>query len=717
MKYLAHKDKTREQTNLEHLQGVAEIAEARAVPFMKEAAHAVGYAHDIGKYAELFQDRIRKKTSLPYEHSLGGALEYQVLMKKSPILGIMFMYCIAGHHTGLPDGGRPEDLPDETTLCARLNRKKEFTDKKDYQAYRNELKIEEPSAKELLHFLILTYQKSKAEFGEQFAFFTRYLFSCLVDADYLDTERFYRNPDRTLKSNFEDAESCLKKKLNGFKNTTALQKARGRLQAQAFKNAVLYSGINSLQMPVGSGKTLCSFEIALQKALSSGKKRIIYVIPYTSIIEQTANLLTDLVGQTTDVLQHHSNYSFEDTKGIDSEVMKKLQLASENWDAPIIVTTNVQFFESIYHYKSSKLRKLHNMADSVIVFDEIHMLPVNMLQPCFRAMKYLVEYLNSEVLLLSATMPDYSIITEKLFPDIEIHSLITDTEDFRYFKKCKYFDLGVPSQEELIAKASEFQSSLIIVNKRNTAKRLYENIKGNKYHLSTYMTPFDRSATIQKIRDDLEAKIPVTVVSTSLIEAGVDLDFKAVFREMTGLDSILQSAGRCNREGKDAFGHVFLFRTGERQSSEIQVRSEITNLLLKQYDDIESLECIKDYYRRLFQLNSDDIVEYNIASMPETNFGKNFISIPFTSYAQQFQMIQDNTTGVIIDLYPETSELIAKCKNGDFSARRKLQQYTIALREKELHENVSQGIIRSDNELYILDNPLHYNHGTGLNTT
>ena len=160
-----------------------------------------------------------------------------------------------------------------------------------------------------------------------------------------------------------------------------------------------------------------------------------------------------------------------------------------------------------------------------------------------------------------------------------------------------------------------------------------------------------------------------------------------------------------------------MFRTGERQSSEIQVRSEITNLLLKQYDDIESLECIKDYYRRLFQLNSDDIVEYNIASMPETNFGKNFISIPFTSYAQQFQMIQDNTTGVIIDLYPETSELIAKCKNGDFSARRKLQQYTIALREKELHENVSQGIIRSDNELYILDNPLHYNHGTGLNTT
>ena len=490
------------------------------------------------------------------------------------------------------------------------------------------------------------------------------------------------------------------------------------MQAQAFANAKESAAISILQMPVGSGKTLCSLEIALQKALSTGKKRIIYVIPYTSIIEQTAAEFERLIGDNTTILQHHSNYVFEDHKNEkEPDTAEKLRLASENWDAPVIVTTNVQFFESLYHFKSSRLRKLHNLADSVIIFDEIHTLPVDLLQPCLRAVGYVTKYLNSEAIFLSATMPNYGNLFEKYAPDLSVRQLITDTSDFACFRKCRYHTLGETDPDSIAEKAAKYRSSLIIVNKRSAARELYQQLGGTKFHLSTYMTPHDRSDVIAKIREKLKAEEPVTVVSTSLIEAGVDLDFQAVFRELAGLDSILQSAGRCNREGRQNFGDVFIYETGEKLSGEIQVRAAITKYLLQQYEDIESLACIRTYYDRLFEQYKEQIEENNLghSRWQSTVNGKTgFVSIPFRAYAEHFKMIRDDTTGIIINNCEETEQLLKQAESGDITARRNLQQYTVSLRKRDLNNAMESGILTQRGEMFVLSDTAYYDHDTGL---
>ena len=721
MDYIAHKTEDgREQTVLAHLTETAELAKQNAVPRMQELAYAAGLAHDIGKYSKAFQERIRNGSKQKYEHALPGALEYFKQFGKpvNQFYAMMLMYCIAGHHTGLPDGGNTSESPDGSTLCARLGRTGPYTGSWDYQAFRKETALSVPQDQTLFIELMQLLHDLDA-FHEQFAFLTRYLFSCLTDADFINTERFC-NPERErcLKCDFQSAERAVQKHLNSFHAETELQKARARLQAQAFSNAKEPSAVSILQMPVGSGKTLCSLEIALQKAVSSGKKRIIYVIPYTSIIEQTAAEFEKRIGENTAILQHHSNYVYEDHKEeTEPDTAGKLRLASENWDAPVIVTTSVQFFESLYHYRSSRLRKLHNLADSVIIFDEIHMLPVDMLQPCLRAIGHVTKYLNSEVIFLSATMPDYSRLFEKYAPGLPVRQLITDMSDFACFRKCRYHDLGETDPESIAEKAAQYDSSLIIVNKRRTARELYQQLGGTKFHLSTYMTPHDRSEVIAKIREKLNAEEPVTVVSTSLIEAGVDLDFKAVFRELAGLDSILQSAGRCNREGKQASGDVFIYETGEKLSGEMQVRAAITKDLLRQYEDIESVECIRTYYDRLFELRKKEIAEKNLANnVCKTTFDRKtgFVSIPFRSYAESFEMIKDHTTGIIIHNSDETEKLLKQAGYGDITARRKLQQYTVSLRQYELEKAMRSGILTQTGGMLVLSDPAYYSSEIGL---
>ena len=727
MNYIAHKtEDDRTQSVLDHLTETARLAKQNAVPLMKELAYAAGLAHDIGKYSQAFQNRIQSGSNEKYEHALPGALEYFKQFGKpvNPFFATMLMYCIAGHHTGLPDGGNMSEAPDDSnSLGARLNRAARYTGSWDYQAFRQEVTLSVPQDQTLFTELMQSlYQPKPDTFYEQFAFLTRYLFSCLTDADFIDTERFC-NPERErcLKSDFQSAERAVQKHLNRFIAQTSLQKARTRLQAQAFANAKGSSAVSILQMPVGSGKTLCSLEIALQKAVSSGKKRIIYVIPYTSIIEQTAAEFERLFGKNTAILQHHSNYVFEGHEDEEEEkepdTAEKLRLASENWDAPVIVTTNVQFFESLYHYKSSRLRKLHNLADSVIIFDEIHMLPVDLLQPCLRAVGYVAKYLNSEAIFLSATMPDYGTLFEKYAPGLPVRQLITDTSDFACFRKCRYHDLGETDPDSIAEKAAGYRSSLIIVNKRRAARELYQQLGGTKFHLSTYMTPHDRSDVIVKIREKLKAEEPVTVVSTSLIEAGVDLDFQAVFRELTGLDSILQSAGRCNREGKLESGDVFIYETGEKLTSEIQVRAAITKDLLRQYEDIESLECIRTYYERLFEQHKNEIEENHLGHdkwKSTVNRKTGFVSIPFRSYARNFRMIRDDTTGIIISICDETERLLKQAEFGEITARRRLQQYTVSLRKYEMENALKSGILTQRGGMFVLSDTAYYNHDTGL---
>ncbi|MDE5769804.1 MAG: CRISPR-associated helicase Cas3' [Oscillospiraceae bacterium] len=725
MEYYAHiSSDGRKQTVKEHLDGVAELAEKNAVPLMKSLAHAAGKAHDLGKFSIAFQKRL---SGLPikYEHSIGGAIEYsQSTYAKSKMTALpayMLQYCIAGHHTGLPDGGTKNDT--DTTLQGRLKQQnyQNHQTETDYHAYQNEIQLEFPECVQLASEI--SDMKTDIDI-EKFAFFTRYLFSCLVDADYLDTEKFcFPETERSLKADFQAIRTAVNQKLNSFLPMTELQKARGRLQQQAYKNAKNAANISILNIPTGSGKTLCSLKIALDRLLASNgeKKRIIYVIPYTSIIEQTADIFEKIFGKYADILQHHSNYDFSDDNSSDFKNMSepdtrnKLKKAAENWDAPFIITTSVQFFESLYHFKGSPLRKLHNMADSVIIFDEIHLLPIQLLQPCLKGIGYITKYLNSDAIFLSATMPDYRKLFRHYLPDCSYSVLVPDKTDFQYFKKCQYLNLGKTDFDAILEKAQHYQSNLIVVNKRKSAYEIYQNITGRKYHLSTYMTPKDRSHTINAIRADLANGIKITVVSTSLIEAGVDFDFKAVFREIAGLDNIIQAGGRCNREGVDKSGDVYIFETDEKIIRDLQIPVNIVKSLLEEYDDITSPECIETYYQRLYREKKDPIDKNSIANRND-NIKINITCVPFRTYANQFEFIKDDSVGVVIPQCEEAVKLYHQLKSGDYSVKRKLQKYTVSLKRYELENAIKLGILDDfDTGMLQLTNPNYYHPETGLN--
>lgn len=712
MQYIAHKtDDGREQTIAEHLMGTAKLSKGFALDFCAELACYIGVLHDIGKYSEAFQARIRGK-NIEVEHSASGAQEAGMVFTDK-LFKYLVQYCIAGHHTGLPDGGTPADLPDTPTLFGRMRRKVE-----DYAAYKAEITPSLVNCQGLMECLSPAIAaKNVKEAVETYAFLTKYLFSCLTDADFIDTERFCSpQNERGITGDFEMALSLLNKELSAFTQDTAVRRARAQLQRQAAENSKAAKEINILDMPTGSGKTLCSIKIALERAVAENKRHIIYVIPFTSILEQTADKLQEVFGSVLPVLQHHSNYSFEAEEIEDATMAQKLRRSCENWDAPLIVTTSVQFFQSLYHYKGSRLRKLHNLSDAIIIFDEIHLIPIEHLQPCFRAIGYITKWLNSKAIFLSATMPDYTSLFSQFLPQNQICELISDKACFSDFKNCQYNDLGKTDFEQVVQRALEFDSSLIIVNSRKSAKLVYGMLcekLTKKYHLSSYMTPEHRSRVIAQIKECLKNGEKLVVVSTSLVEAGVDFDFKAVFRQLAGLDSILQAGGRCNREGDLEKGSVFIFETDEETKGDMQIRANITADILKKYSDITSFDCVTDYYNRLFAFNERNIKQNTISEFADN---VSFSSIPFRSYAESFDYIKSDTIGIAINCSDEINGLLEQLKFGGRNTEiiRKLQKYTVSVYSYEFANIQALGIISETGGVFVLQNDKYYSEETGL---
>lgn len=725
MKYYAHtREDGERQTVKAHLTGVSEKAEKFSVDLLKPIAKKASLYHDIGKYALNFQKRL-DNDKVKFSHAACGALEYKKFADKNDCFAPLMEYCIAGHHTGLMDGGTVADSSDSPTLSGTLKRENEYTGESDYSAYATEIEFATLTQEERTPlYNELLSAKDPTELIERYAFFTKYVFSCLTDADFLDTEIFCnKNVERGMSGDFKMALDKLNRELSDMPSNTPLRQARSRIQQQAFDNSVNKSHISILDMPTGSGKTLCSLKLALE----SGKKRIIYVIPYTSIIEQTANKFEKMFGDVLHVLQHHSNYSYDGNTEEEKKTAEKLKKTCENWDAPLIITTSVQFFQSIYHYKGSALRKLHNLRDSVIVFDEIHLIPTELLRPCLKAVGYITKYLNSEALFLSATMPDYSKLFDKFLPDVNYNKLVTDRTNFKYFKKCEYKDMGRTTLETIAENASQCKNALIVVNTKKTAAELYYLVQGEKYHLSANMTPAHRSRVIEVVRKKLENGEHITVVSTSLVEAGVDLDFNTVFRQLSGLDSILQAGGRCNREGKDDKGYVYVFDIDEtyRKGSDLAMRINKTKGLLEKYQDITSYDCIKEYYDGIFDFNQSRIAENSIAKYNEqsNSFDRQGLmspySIPFRSYAMQFEYISADTISIVIDDPNDQTchELVETLRNGDMSVRRALQKYSVSVYMNVFKDLYSQGVLNDHGTgIFILENQSYYNNETGLTT-
>lgn len=707
------------QTVKKHSENTAVLCRQFAVPVLKDFMYNIGLIHDAGKFQMDFQRRIDGE-NIKVEHSTCGALVAKKLYPDA--IGLMMEYCIAGHHSGIPDGGYKNDTPDMPTLCGRLKRNFQ-----DFSAYKEELNLLEINQKEILSFFMKDCRKNKEILVDKFAFLTRYVFSCLVDADSIDTMRFCSEEEiRPLTADFQ---KCLEKvnlKLTSFVCNTPLQKGRALLQQQVFCKTDINGEIYLMNMPTGSGKTLCSVKFALERAIRTGKKRIIYIIPYNSIIDQTVSVFEEIFGADAEILRHQSTFSYEE-KNYDEDYRKALKSAAENWDVEsIIITTAVQFFESVYANKRGKLRKMHNMADSVLIFDEAHLMPQDYLQPCLRAVAYITKYLNSEAVFLTATMPDFpKLLGQYALENSRIIDLIDDTSMFYVFQKCKYQIVGEISAENLLERAMSYPSSLIIVNKKQSAKKLFEICCGRKYHLSTYMTAYDRERIIQEIRSELkqlEKDFPdykdvpqdrrIIIISTSLIEAGVDLDIYTVFREMSGLDSILQAGGRCNREGKRNQAETYIFEFDDANRTPQDIKNNITAGILDKYENISCPQSIQEYYDRLFFTRKETIEGKTI-----TQNCSGIADIPFAEYAKNFELIDSKTIPVVVARDEQSRKIVDSLKytGGSLGVVRRLQKYTCSVHQKELDSLVQQHVVDDfGTGVLCLTNTDYYDENTGI---
>ena len=722
--YIAHKNEITGavQTVKEHSENTAGLCREYAVPEMKDIVYRIGLYHDIGKYQESFQKRIRG-ADIRIEHSACGA--QAIGQNDSSPAGLLMEYCIAGHHSGIPDGGFPNDTSQSLSLYGRM--KREF---EDFSRYKEELVRDGLNdkgwIKEWIQFLCRDCDNKIDRLVDKFAFLTRYAFSCLVDADSCDTAQFCgTGKSGRLKADFR---SCLERTiqcLNSFVCTTDLQKARTLLQQQAFQRARQSAEIYLLNMPTGSGKTLASVKIALERAIAGNKKRIIYIIPYNSIIDQTAEVLENLFQEDMEIVRHQSSFSYEDDNSYSEDYREAARFAQENWDAPFIITTAVQFFESIYANKRGKLRKLHNMADSILIFDEAHLMPSNYLQPCLQAAAYLTRYLHSEAAFLTATMPDFErLLKEYALPDSRVLKLIQDTSLFAKFQKCRYVYLGELQVMDLFEKSKASPSSLIIVNKIAAARKLYQECGGRKYHLSTYMTSYDRKRVLKEIKEELAMlsreypdpeTVPeerrITIISTSLIEAGVDLDVHTVFRERSGLDNILQAGGRCNREGKRSGAEVYVFDFedfGLRTAAD--ERGNLTKGLFAKYRDISEIDCIEEYYNRWFSMKKEEIQKNAIH-----NDCSDIHSIPFRQYAEKFELIDNKTISLVVPRDEQSREMAESLKYSKSGNARRLQNYVCSVYQNELEDLLRQHAADDyGTGIFCLTNPDYYDETIGV---
>ena len=707
MEYLAHIDGDREQSVKEHLQGTAELAEKFAAKFRKaDWGYCCGMLHDIGKYSAEFQKKIKENLDIRVDHSTAGAKVCENLDGCYWLL----TYCIAGHHAGLPDLGR-EGLP--SSLLGRL--KKRLC---DYSAYEKEIEIPQITTPPIA---------MNPEQDPNFALsvFIRMLYSCLVDADFLDTEQFMNNG--TVQRDSGENMDVLLEKLQNYiakwlinRNDTTIDGRRSEILRNCLEMGKSSKGLFQLTVPTGGGKTVASLAFALQHAVENHMDRVIYVIPYTSIIEQNAQVFREILS-SENVLENHSNVDYES-----SEEFKPMQLAAENWDKPVVVTTNVQFFESLYANKSSKCRKLHNIVNSVIIFDEAQMLPPNYLKPCMAMIEELLQQYGTSIVLCTATQP----ALQQFLPEKYVARELCPRreEQFRFFERVTYQNIDTVTEEEMAEKLQQEWHALCIVNTRKRAQRLYEQLQGEGvYHLSTTMYPAHRKRVLAEIRERLDDKKgkKCIVISTSLVEAGVDLDFTSVYRELAGVDSIIQAAGRCNRNGErgkeESIVRIFQWEDKE-QMSEQRHQIDTTQKLLARGKDITALESITEYFWELYHIKGESL---DVKKILEKFDGGDY---QFATVAKDFKLIEENSVTVYIDQEPEAKALLQEIRQQGLtkSRMRKAGQYCVSIRKKGEYEKrkmlfeemrdagMVEAVDPGAQDFYVLTQEEQYREETGL---
>lgn len=714
--YYAHSKESGElQTLEEHLEAVSELSAMYSKEFGSEQmGYLCGMLHDIGKCSVEFQNRLLRN-GRKVDHATAGALEAEILFTSAfgkrlgEFLAKIPSYIICGHHSGLMDYGS-----EESGLIARL--------KKDIPVYNcDSMEINVDISK-------IKNEIPKVKIGNggfTIGFFIRMLYSCLVDADFLDTERFMQIENYNLRGGHEDFSDLINKfkVYMEDKSRSALKSNINSYRQQIFNDCVnsAYQPTNlfSLTVPTGGGKTLASMAFALNHLKHNNLKRIICVIPYTSIIEQNAKQYKNVFGEES-ILEHHSNFDFspsnENTDSENSNTKEKLKYASENWDIPIIVTTNVQFFESLFANKSSRCRKLHNIANSVIIIDEAQMMPTNFLDPTLGAINELVNNYNTSIVLTTATKPEFP---EKLLTRKPIEIINNPEILYKALKRVEVEYLEELSDASLVSRINGLDQVLVIVNTRNHAQKLYEALPKEKlFHLSAKMCAAHRSEVLNKIRTKLKNHEPCRVISTQLIECGVDISFPVVYRCLTGIDSIAQAAGRCNREGELDKGKVYVFNSTEDHGKAVMYQSrtaECGRQVLKTFEDPLSLEAISRYFELLYDVEKDRLDIKNI--MENFEEGAKDLAFSFEKTAKDYKLI-DETESLIIPYNDSACSIIEALKYSEYpnSLIRKLQPYTISIHEIQLKKLLAEGVVSliADRFYVLAFKNNYYDENTGL---
>lgn len=686
--YLAHSENALGivQTMKEHSAGVGEFMREFALSdSFSDIYEFCGLIHDMGKYSEDFQRHISGENN-QVKHSIYGA----IFAKEQSLMEVVFP--VFGHHSGLPD--RPDMIQD---MKAELTINKDAYDKicKAWSVdIDNQVKVPNDHT-----FRVIPDNLQKE-------LFVRMLYSSLVDGDSLDTEkhfcedRFNTRLCQSLDSNYL-LNKLRQKRLTHFANDPencerAINKLRNSVRDYAESKANLSQGFFSLTLPTGMGKTLCSINWALHHARHHKNiKRIIIVLPFISIIDQTAEELKEIFNDEGGdyVLEHHSNVIYIDDKG--TEEYSPKQLATENWDYPIIITTAVQFFESLFSNKRSACRKLHNIQDSIIIFDEIQTLPLHVTEPTLIMLDNLQQLCRCSILFCTATQPDFN--TRKGFCGINhIESLVEDPQRiFDETRRVTYHPLNDYNELTLSELADTVvtnqKSALVVFNTKKKARKFFEELKGNDsyklFHLSTTMCPAHRKEVIKTIRQTLENNEPIVVSSTQLIEAGVDMDFPAVYRELAPLESIIQSAGRCNREGKDSNGDVYLFSLTEsgQPSKEYRAWLEFANLLYKGNEEKLYTHDFYSYYYRL--------LVKNYAETDKLNITEDRKKLLYQTVADKYKIIDSKTQSIFVYNYNSESRLLYnQVKDKDYLTRyerQQISQYSVQVYDNFIRDNIA----------------------------
>lgn len=777
MNYIAHirESDNKIQTIEEHLLEVKKLAESYGEKLdVKHLTGLAGILHDIGKYTNEFREYILEAVSNPdappkrgsVDHSTaGGKLLYELFHTEGNITrykGIsaeIVGNAIISHHAYLQDFLSP-DL--ESNYLNRV-RNKELTEFNMTKRYFFERVMSETdfyayvdrAAVELESFLA---KESPEHSEKQLMFLTKFIFSTLIDADRTNTRLFEENKTYGLLDNYEELFSLyyekLMGKINSFKEeeSTPINHLRAEMSNRCDRFAERPSGIYTLSIPTGGGKTLASLRYALKHAKRYNKKHIIYIVPYTTIIEQNAEEVRKILEDDVNILEHHSNI-IEDINDDDESqdgimtIQQKLKLAKDNWDSPIIFTTMVQFLNVFYAKGTRNIRRLHNLSESVIIFDEVQKVPISCVSLFNQALNFLKIYAQSSIILCTATQPALDFVEHKL--EINTDGEMIDNLEciIGAFKRVEIVDRATDETFDndkltnfVQSKIREVQSVLVILNTKSVVKHLYTELKESEigipiYHLSTSMCAVHRNKILDEVREHLKKGNKIICISTQLIEAGVDVSFECVIRSLAGLDSIAQAAGRCNRHGEKEIQNVYVIDHEEENLNhlkEIKIGKQVARRIFIDIRQdktnygghILSKQAIEKYFREYyteFESNLNYVIPKlkkemtELLSAPKRNntyyqayLHKEkkqlplFITNSYKTAAEHFYVIDNNTVSVLVP-YDEGKEIIAEL-NSDVTIAdltkllKKSQQYTINLFKYEQEQ-----LVKNDGLVSYLD--------------